>query len=110
MFNVWTLDSSQDHAKQQFAEELLGYTDAFNKAFYSCLVDREDVSEEAGNRTSSHVWFVWKKKSLFNKMLIASFHVFSSVAALDKIEDALGKFNDGPFFLGQFSLVCVAER
>eukprot|EP00267_Zea_mays_P046839 XP_020399247.1 IN2-1 protein isoform X1 [Zea mays] len=67
----------EDHAKQQFAEELLGYTDAFNKAFYSCLVDREDVSEEA-------------------------------VAALDKIEDALGKFNDGPFFLGQFSLVDVA--
>jgi glutathione S-transferase len=43
-------------------------------------------------------------------MLIASFHVFTSVAALDKIEDALGKFNDGPFFLGQFSLVCVAEH
>ncbi|PWZ05026.1 Protein IN2-1 B [Zea mays] len=67
----------EDPAKQQFAEELLGYTDAFNKAFYSCLVDREDVSEEA-------------------------------VAALDKIEDALGKFNDGPFFLGQFSLVDIA--
>lgn len=51
-----------------------------------------------------------KKNCLFNKMLIASFHVFTSVAALDKIEDALGKFNDGPFFLGQFSLVCVAEH
>ncbi|KAG8063819.1 hypothetical protein GUJ93_ZPchr0003g17431 [Zizania palustris] len=29
-----------------------------------------------------------------------------AVAALDKIEAALAKFNDGPFFLGQFSLVC----
>ncbi|RZS06928.1 hypothetical protein BHM03_00037702 [Ensete ventricosum] len=26
-------------------------------------------------------------------------------AAYDKIEDALSKFSDGPFFLGQFSLV-----
>jgi hypothetical protein len=32
--------------------------------------------------------------------------VFPPVAALDKIEAALGKFGDGPFFLGQFSLVC----
>jgi hypothetical protein len=32
--------------------------------------------------------------------------VFPPVAALDKIEAALGKFGDGPFLLGQFSLVC----
>ncbi|CAM0872605.1 unnamed protein product [Alopecurus aequalis] len=31
-----------------------------------------------------------------------------TVAALDKIEAALGKFTDGPFFLGQFSLVDIA--
>ncbi|XP_074591262.1 protein IN2-1 homolog B-like isoform X2 [Curcuma longa] len=31
-----------------------------------------------------------------------------SVAAYDKIEDALSKFDDGPFFLGQFSLVDIA--
>ncbi|XP_042409208.1 protein IN2-1 homolog B-like [Zingiber officinale] len=30
------------------------------------------------------------------------------VAAYDKIEDALSKFDDGPFFLGQFSLVDIA--
>lgn len=30
------------------------------------------------------------------------------VAALDKLEAALSKFNDGPFFLGQFSLVDIA--
>jgi hypothetical protein len=32
-------------------------------------------------------------------------HYLPLVAALDKIEAALGKFTDGPFFLGQFSLV-----
>uniref|UniRef100_A0ACD5XNV7 Uncharacterized protein n=1 Tax=Avena sativa TaxID=4498 RepID=A0ACD5XNV7_AVESA len=31
-----------------------------------------------------------------------------TVAALDKIEAALRKFTDGPFFLGQFSLVDIA--
>ncbi|XP_066352621.1 protein IN2-1 homolog B-like [Miscanthus floridulus] len=67
----------EDPAKKQFAEELLAYTDAFNKALYSSLLSKEDVSEE-------------------------------TVAALDKIEDTLGKFNDGPFFLGQFSLVDIA--
>ncbi|RLN16147.1 hypothetical protein C2845_PM02G29660 [Panicum miliaceum] len=66
-----------DPAKKQFAEELLAFTDAFNKALYSSIVSKEDVSEE-------------------------------TVAALDKIEEALGKFNDGPFFLGQFSLVDIA--
>ncbi|OEL26140.1 Protein IN2-1-like protein B [Dichanthelium oligosanthes] len=66
-----------DPARKQFAEELLAYTDAFNKALYSSIVSKDDVSEEA-------------------------------VAALDKIEEALGKFNDGPFFLGLFSLVDIA--
>uniref|UniRef100_A0A0E0CYY7 GST N-terminal domain-containing protein n=1 Tax=Oryza meridionalis TaxID=40149 RepID=A0A0E0CYY7_9ORYZ len=66
-----------DSEKQQFAEELLAYTDAFNKASYSSIVAKGDVSDEA-------------------------------VAALDKIEAALAKFNDGPFFLGQFSLVDIA--
>ncbi|KAL5200295.1 hypothetical protein ABZP36_021498 [Zizania latifolia] len=32
----------------------------------------------------------------------------SSVAALDKVEAAQAKFNDAPFFLGQFSLVDIA--
>jgi len=66
-----------DPAKKQFAEELLAFTDAFNRALYSSIVSKEDVSEE-------------------------------TVAALDKIEEALGKFTDGPFFLGQFSLVDIA--
>ncbi|WVZ56532.1 hypothetical protein U9M48_007045 [Paspalum notatum var. saurae] len=67
----------EDPAKKQFAEELLVYTDVFNKAAYSSIVSKEAVSEE-------------------------------TVAALDKIEEALGKFNDGPFFLSQFSLVDIA--
>jgi hypothetical protein len=46
------------------------------------------------------------KKAFSYMMLIVSCHVCTSVAALDKIEDALGKFNEGPFSLGQFSLVC----
>ncbi|KAM3314053.1 hypothetical protein ACQJBY_033121 [Aegilops geniculata] len=66
-----------DSAKKQFAEELLVYTDEFNKALYSSITSKGDVAEE-------------------------------TVAALDKIEAALGKFNDGPFFLGQFSLVDIA--
>ncbi|XP_008793694.2 protein IN2-1 homolog B-like isoform X2 [Phoenix dactylifera] len=69
-----------DPAKQQFAEELFSYTDSFNKAMFSALPSKEDVGDE----------FV----------LLG--------AALDKIEDALSKFDDGPFFLGQFSLVDIA--
>ncbi|KAL5211138.1 hypothetical protein ABZP36_006761 [Zizania latifolia] len=66
-----------DSEKQQFAEELLAYSDAFNKALFSSLVSKEQVPDEA-------------------------------VAALDKVEAALAKFNDGPFFLGQLSLVDIA--
>uniref|UniRef100_A0ACD5YM88 Uncharacterized protein n=1 Tax=Avena sativa TaxID=4498 RepID=A0ACD5YM88_AVESA len=66
-----------DSAKQQFAEELLAFSDGFNSAFFSCLRSKGDVSDEAA-------------------------------AAVDKIEAALGKFSDGPFFLGQFSLVDIA--
>ena len=32
-------------------------------------------------------------------------NIYSLGAAYDKLEEALGKFDDGPFFLGQFSLV-----
>uniref|UniRef100_A0A0D9VSN7 GST N-terminal domain-containing protein n=1 Tax=Leersia perrieri TaxID=77586 RepID=A0A0D9VSN7_9ORYZ len=66
-----------DSEKKQFADELLAYTDAFNKALYSPIISKGDVSDE-------------------------------TVAALDKIEASLAKFNDGPFFLGQFSLVDIA--
>ena len=31
--------------------------------------------------------------------------IIVTAAAFDYIENALSKFNDGPFFLGQFSMV-----
>uniref|UniRef100_A0ACD5XKB2 Uncharacterized protein n=1 Tax=Avena sativa TaxID=4498 RepID=A0ACD5XKB2_AVESA len=66
-----------DSEKQRFAEELLAYSDTFNRAMLSSLTSKGGVTAEA-------------------------------VAALDKIEDSLSKFDDGPFFLGQFSLVDIA--
>ncbi|KAL6652803.1 hypothetical protein ACP70R_011728 [Stipagrostis hirtigluma subsp. patula] len=65
-----------DSTMKQLAEELLPYSDEFNKALYSDIVLKGDVSEKA-------------------------------VAALDKIEAAVGKFDHGPFFLGQFSMVDI---
>ncbi|KAM0921873.1 hypothetical protein ACQ4PT_006568 [Festuca glaucescens] len=63
-------------------------------------------------------------KKQFAEELLAFSHAFNSAffsclrskghvsdeaaAAVDKIEAALGKFRDGPFFLGHFSLVDVA--
>ncbi|CAL9194096.1 unnamed protein product [Musa hybrid cultivar] len=66
-----------DPAKQQFAEELLSYSDSFNMVMFKATAAKGDVSGELD-------------------------------AAYDKIEDALSKFSDGPFFLGQFSLVDIA--
>ncbi|PUZ41610.1 hypothetical protein GQ55_9G518200 [Panicum hallii var. hallii] len=64
-------------SKQRFAVELLGYSDAFNRALLDELRSKGPVTAEA-------------------------------VAALDKIDSSLSKFDDGPFFLGQFSLVDIA--
>ncbi|XP_028091881.1 glutathione S-transferase L3-like [Camellia sinensis] len=64
-----------DPAKQQFAEELLSYSDTFNKTVYTSF--KGDTVKEAGG-------------------------------AFDYLETALHKFDDGPFFLGQFSLVDIA--
>ncbi|THU51700.1 hypothetical protein C4D60_Mb06t33820 [Musa balbisiana] len=66
-----------DPAKQQFAEELLSYSDSFNMVMFQATAAKGDVGGELD-------------------------------AAYDKIEDALSKFSDGPFFLGQFSLVDIA--
>ncbi|KAM1182785.1 hypothetical protein ACFX14_001156 [Malus domestica] len=64
-----------DQAKKEFAEELLSYTDTFNKSVFSSI--KEDEINAAGT-------------------------------AFDYIETALSKFEDGPFFLGKFSLVDIA--
>ncbi|KAM4078146.1 hypothetical protein ACB094_09G015100 [Castanea mollissima] len=61
-----------DHAKKQFAEDLIAYTDTFNKTVYTSF--KGDTVKEAG-------------------------------PAFDHLENALSKFEDGPFFLGhEFSL------
>ncbi|XP_050250286.1 protein IN2-1 homolog B isoform X8 [Quercus robur] len=65
-----------DPDKKEFAEELLSYTDTFNRAVISSFKG-DGIGNEAG-------------------------------AAFDYIETALSKFEDGPFFLGQFSLVDIA--
>ncbi|KAI8556436.1 hypothetical protein RHMOL_Rhmol05G0253300 [Rhododendron molle] len=64
-----------DPSKQQFAEELLEYTDTFNKTMFTSV--KGDLVKEAGS-------------------------------AFDYLETALNKFEDSPFFLGQFSLVDIA--
>ncbi|KAL7195422.1 hypothetical protein ACSBR1_035614 [Camellia fascicularis] len=66
---------NKDPAKQQFAEELLSYSDTFNKTVYTSF--KGDTVKEAGG-------------------------------AFDYLETSLHKFDDGPFFLGQFSLVDIA--
>uniref|UniRef100_R7WEM6 Uncharacterized protein n=1 Tax=Aegilops tauschii TaxID=37682 RepID=R7WEM6_AEGTA len=47
-------------------------------------------------------------KALYSSITSKGDVAEETVAALDKIEAALGKFSDGPFFLGQFSLVDIA--
>ncbi|XP_057981829.1 glutathione S-transferase L3 [Malania oleifera] len=64
-----------DPAKRELAEELLSYTDTFNRSVISSF--KGDGVDEA-------------------------------CVAFDYIETALSKFDDGPFFLGQFSLVDIA--
>ncbi|KAK1312171.1 Glutathione S-transferase L3 [Acorus calamus] len=65
-----------DPAKQEFAEELLAYSDTFNKVTYGSFTSKEDPETKIG-------------------------------PTYDYLENALSKFDDGPFFLGQFSLVDV---
>ncbi|KAI8556449.1 hypothetical protein RHMOL_Rhmol05G0253900 [Rhododendron molle] len=64
-----------DPSKQQFAEELLEYTNTFNKTMFTYF--KGDPVKETGS-------------------------------AFDYLETALNKFEDGLFFLGQFSLVDIA--
>ncbi|XP_020268375.1 protein IN2-1 homolog B-like isoform X1 [Asparagus officinalis] len=66
----------KDPIKQEFATELLSYSDTLNKVNFSAITSKGDARNEIG-------------------------------AAYDKLEEALAKF-DGPFFLGEFSLVDIA--
>ncbi|CAL5353972.1 unnamed protein product [Camellia sinensis] len=65
----------QDPAKRQFGEELLSYTDSFNKGVI--------ISFKADGMNDAD-------------------------ASFDYIETAPSKFDDGPFLLGQFSIVDIA--
>ncbi|CAL5377393.1 unnamed protein product [Camellia sinensis] len=65
----------QDPAKRQFGEELLSYTDSFNKGVITSF--KADGMNDAD-------------------------------ASFDYIETAPSKFDDGPFLLGQFSIVDIA--
>ncbi|XP_028072441.1 glutathione S-transferase L3-like isoform X2 [Camellia sinensis] len=64
-----------DPAKRQFGDELLSYTDSFNKGVITSF--KADGMNDAD-------------------------------ASFDYIETALSKFDDGPFLLGQFSIVDIA--
>eukprot|EP01018_Ginkgo_biloba_P020957 Gb_12088 [translate_table: standard] len=67
-----------DPAKKEAADELLKHSDSFPKVGFAALSKPES---EVGQEVGP---------------------------ALDYLENALGKFDDGPFFLGQFSLVDIA--
>ncbi|XP_048421188.1 glutathione S-transferase L3-like [Pyrus x bretschneideri] len=64
-----------DPGKKEFGDELLSYTDSFNRSVFSSVKQDEIESDD------------W---------------------TFDYIETALSKFEDGPFFLGKFSLVDIA--
>jgi len=67
-----------DPAKKEAANELLKYTDTFTKNAFIALTKPD-------SETAQEVG-----------------------PALDYLENALGKFSDGPFLLGQFSVVDIA--
>jgi len=67
-----------DPAKKEAANELLKYTDTFTKSGFVALSKPEPEVAEAAG------------------------------PALDYLENSLGKFDDGPFFLGELSVVDIA--
>nr|AHA46530.1 lambda class glutathione S-transferase [Larix kaempferi] len=70
--------SPTDPAKIEAANELLKYTDTFTKSLFIALTKPEPEVAQEAG------------------------------PALDYLENALGKFADGPFFLGEFSVVDIA--
>lgn len=92
----------EDQTKREFGEELLKYTDTFIKTMWASL--KSDPFKETGETLS-------KNSSKFRALLeannIRKYQCFLLHAApvLDYLENSLYKFDDGPFFLGQFSLV-----
>ncbi|XP_054824210.1 glutathione S-transferase L3-like [Prosopis cineraria] len=83
--------------------DLIKYVDSNFEG--SSLFPSDPVKSEFGEQLISHVdTFV---KEGFTSMKAAD-PVQQISPAFDFLENALGKFDDGPFFLGQFSLVDIA--
>lgn len=70
--------SPTEPEKKEVANELLKYSETFQKTVFMALIKPETEVAEA------------------------------AAPALDYLENALGKFSDGPFFLGEFSMVDIA--
>lgn len=83
--------------------DLIKYVDANFEG--PSLVPNDPSKKEFGEQLISHIDSLMKD-------IYASFKgedpVQQSSASFDYLENALGKFDDGPFFLGQFSLVDAA--
>ncbi|XP_020204614.1 glutathione S-transferase L3 [Cajanus cajan] len=82
--------------------DLIKYVDANFEGAH--LVPGDPAKQEFGEQLISHV-------DTFNKDLYASLKgdpIQEASPALDYLENALGKFDDGPFLVGQFSLVDIA--
>ncbi|KAI3832462.1 hypothetical protein MKW92_018032 [Papaver armeniacum] len=77
-----------DPAKREFAEELLSHTGEFGGGVIGSVIKG---NEDFDKLTSHH-----------NSWLICI------RCSFDYLEAALSKFSDGPFFLGEFSLVDIA--
>ncbi|KAL2323308.1 hypothetical protein Fmac_027687 [Flemingia macrophylla] len=82
--------------------DLIKYVDANFEG--TPLVPRDPAKQEFGEELISHV-------DTFNKDVFTSLKgdpVQGASSAFDYLENALGRFDDGPFLLGQFSLVDIA--
>ncbi|KAI4300203.1 hypothetical protein L6164_033605 [Bauhinia variegata] len=96
---------SLEHNGKVLAEslDLIKYVDANFEG--PSLEATDPAKKEFGDQLIVYV-------DTFTKEVFSSFrggdHVQLSSASFDNLENALGKFDDGPFFLGQFSLVDIA--
>ncbi|EOA23075.1 hypothetical protein CARUB_v10003856mg, partial [Capsella rubella] len=93
----------EDHAKREFGDELLKYTDTFVKTMYMSL--KGDPFRETGENIDCSMFRSIKGEIMED---MTGMFFFTAAPVLDYLENALYKFDDGPFFLGQLSLVDIA--
>ncbi|KAK6942876.1 Glutathione S-transferase, N-terminal [Dillenia turbinata] len=98
-----------DPAKREFAEELFTYTGTFTGAVYTAMKDQKiaDLGDSISDLQALG-FFVFKKITCDDLVGLKDCLFFVADKAFDHLETSLGKFDDGPFFLGQFSLVDIA--